>query len=204
MITPASRAANFTNEAGVGGRTRFLRNVGGLWLLQESMRAWADEGVEQDLAELLDDAAALPSGGPTVDVDDPTFIPPGDMPQRIRDAAGAGGEGRLGSPAAITACIVESLAAGYARTVAAAAQLAGRRVEHDPHRRRWSPERIALSTHGHPVRCTGRPPARWRRRRSATCASRRWRRARCPDDLDEVRRLVGRNLEVVSYTPGSV
>ena len=203
MITPASRAANFTNEAGVGGRTRFLRNVGGLWLLQESMRAWADEGVEHDLAELLDDAAALPSGGPTVDVDDPTFIPPGDMPQRIRDAAGAGGEGRLGSPAAITACIVESLAAGYARTVAAAAQLAGRRV---------STIHIVGGGAQNELLCrrtatlSGVPVAAGPVEATAlgnVCVQAMAAGA-LPDDLDEVRRLVGRNLDVVSYAPGSV
>ena len=53
VITAASREANFTNEAGVDGRTRFLRNVGGLWLLQESMRTWAADGDEHDLARLL-------------------------------------------------------------------------------------------------------------------------------------------------------
>ena len=203
VITPASRAANFTNEAGVGGRIRFLRNVGGLWLLQESMRAWADEGVEQDLAELLDDAAALPSGGPTVDVDDPTFIPPGDMPQRIRDAAGAGGEGRLESPAAITACIVESLAAGYARTVAAAAQLAGRRVstihivgggaQNELLCRRTATLSGVPVTAG-PVEATA----------LGNVCVQAMAAGALPDDLDEVRRLVGRNLEVVSYAPGSV
>ncbi len=79
-----ARAANFTNEGGVDGRTRFLRNVGGLWLLQESLRAWRRD----DLDDLLAEAAALPGGGPIIDVDDPVFIPPGDMPERIAAAAG--------------------------------------------------------------------------------------------------------------------
>jgi rhamnulokinase len=53
VITPASRTANFTNEGGVDGRTRFLRNVGGLWLLQESLRTWGDRGGPHDLDALL-------------------------------------------------------------------------------------------------------------------------------------------------------
>ena len=58
VITDASRAANFTNEGGVDGRVRFLRNVGGLWLLQECLRYWAAEGSETDLEVLLQNAAA--------------------------------------------------------------------------------------------------------------------------------------------------
>jgi rhamnulokinase len=129
IITPASQVAEFTNEAGVGGRTRFLRNVGGLWLLQESIRHWAEHDCEHTLEDLLRHAAALPPGGPVIDVDDAAFIPPGDMPERIRAAAAARGYRRPTSPAEITRCILDSLARGYARTLETAAQLAGRDVE---------------------------------------------------------------------------
>lgn len=121
VLTEAARVANFTNELGVGGRTRFLRNVGGLWLLQESMRSWR----RGDLDRLLAEAAALPAGGPRIDVDDEAFIPPDDMPQRIADAAGRPGM----SEAEVVRCIVDSLAAGYARTIHQAAALANRTVE---------------------------------------------------------------------------
>jgi len=120
VVTEAARAANFTNEAGVDGRTRFLRNVGGLWLLQECLREWGRD----DLQALLTEAAALPAGGPTVDVDDDRWIPPGGMPERIATAAG-----RPLDPAQTTRCIVDSLAAAYARTVHQAAELAGTQVE---------------------------------------------------------------------------
>ena len=202
VITLASRAANFTNEAGVGGRTRFLRNVGGLWLLQESMRAWALDGVEHDLAGLLDDAAALPSGGPTIDVDDPMFIPPGDMPQRIREAAGAAAEGRLDSHAAITACIIESLAAGYARTVAEASRLAGRTVATihivgGGAQNRLLCRRTAtlsgLPVAAGPVEATA----------LGNVCVQAMAAGALTDDLDAVRRVVGGNLDVVSYAPGS-
>jgi len=121
VLTPAARAANFTNEGGVDGRTRFLRNVGGLWLLQESMRAWGRD----DVAGLLAAAAELPDGGPVIDVDDPAFVPPGDMPGRIAAAAGM----REMDPVATARCIVESLAAAYGRTVQQAAALADSTVE---------------------------------------------------------------------------
>lgn len=121
ILTDEARAANFTNERGVDDRIRFLRNVGGLWLLQESMRAWS----RTDLAPLLDEAAAVPAGGPVVDVDDDRFIPPGGMPERIAAAAGRPSL----TPAETVRCIVDSLAAAYARTVRQAAELAGTGVD---------------------------------------------------------------------------
>jgi rhamnulokinase len=129
VVTPAALAANFTNEGGVDGRTRFLRNVGGLWLLQESMRAWAEEGRPQDLQHLLADAEVLPAGGPQIDVDDTGFIAAGDMPARITAAVRAAGSALPEGPAALTRCIHDSLAAAYARTLRDAAALSGRRIE---------------------------------------------------------------------------
>ena len=87
ILTEASRAANFTNEGGVDGRIRYLRNVMGLWLLQESLRTWELDGTPGELPTLLIAAAALPAGGPIVDPDDAGFLPPGDMPARIAERA---------------------------------------------------------------------------------------------------------------------
>ncbi len=77
ILTETSSSANFTNELGVDGRVRYLRNVMGLWLLQESLRTWAEQGTTYDLTKLLTDASALPAGGPMFDVDQPEFLPPG-------------------------------------------------------------------------------------------------------------------------------
>ena len=89
VLTEASRVANVTNELGVGGTVRYLRNVAGLWLLQESLRTWADQGRPQDLPTLLAAAEDVPALRTVLDVDDPAFTPPGDMPGRIADAARA-------------------------------------------------------------------------------------------------------------------
>ncbi len=124
VLTEASRTANFTNERGVDGTIRYLRNVGGLWLLSECQRAWAAEGYRPELEELLDAAAALPAGGPVINADDPFFIAPDNMPERIRAAVRATGAVLTDDPAAITRCILDSLAAGYARTIADAERLA--------------------------------------------------------------------------------
>jgi rhamnulokinase len=129
VLTPASRAANFTNEGGVDGRTRYLRNEGGLWLLQESLRTWAETGGPLDQDVLLAEAAALPPGGPTFDVDAPDLIAPGDMPARIQRAVAGAGQQPPDSPAAVVRSILDSLAVAYARTTAEAEVLAGQRVE---------------------------------------------------------------------------
>jgi rhamnulokinase len=115
-----ARAANFTNEAGVDGTVRFLRNVGGLWLLQECFRDWNVTG--QD--DLIAAAALLPPGGPVIDIDDPSFIAPGRMPDRIR-AATSPSLGR----AAIVRCILDSLAHAYVATIQQATRLSGATVD---------------------------------------------------------------------------
>lgn len=129
VLTEASRLANFTNERGVDHTIRYLRNVGGLWLLSECQRTWDSEGLALSLSQLLDDAARLPPGGPLIDADDPVFTPPGNMPERIRAAVRHAGADLPDQPAAIVRCILDSLAAGYARTIRDAERLAGCRVE---------------------------------------------------------------------------
>jgi rhamnulokinase len=84
VVTPEAMEANFTNEGGFGDTTRFLKNVMGLWLLQECRRTWAREGREYSYAELTRLAEGAPAVGPLVDPDHPTFLHPGDMPSRIR------------------------------------------------------------------------------------------------------------------------
>jgi rhamnulokinase len=128
VLDESSRLANFTNERGVDGTIRYLRNVGGLWLLSECQRTWAAEGHRQELTALLESAAALPAGGPQINADDPAFIAPDNMPERIRSAVRAGGAVLPDRPAAVVRCILDSLAAAYARTLARAEELSGKRT----------------------------------------------------------------------------
>jgi len=129
VLSNASRAANFTNERGVDGRIRFLRNVMGLWLLDESMRTWQRSGIPVDLQAVLAAAAEVPDGGPVIEPDDPGFLPPGDMPSRIVAACRAAGRTPPPDRAALVRCILDSLAAAYARAVDDAARLSGRPID---------------------------------------------------------------------------
>ncbi|KAF0965620.1 rhamnulokinase [Rhodococcus sp. T7] len=126
VLTEQARCAKFTNEGGVDGRTRFLRNVGGLWLLQESLRTWAEEGRTVELNAVLAEATSLLGGGPEIDVDDAEFIRPGQMPARIRAAAGLPSSA---GPAQVVRCILESLATAYRDTIADAVALTGSEVD---------------------------------------------------------------------------
>lgn len=125
VVTDESRAANFTNEIGVEGRVRFLRNVMGTWLLSETMRCYERDGLPADLAVLLEQAAALPAPPEVFDADDPRFLPPGDMPGRITAWYTERGLPAPDGPAAMVRAIVESLAAAFAAAVATAATLSG-------------------------------------------------------------------------------
>ena len=129
VLTEASRRANFTNELGTDGSVRFLRNVMGLWVLQECLRTWDEEGAPADLAELLAAAGAEPPLERVVDIDDPAFLPPGDMPARVRAALRRTGQAVPEGRAGLVRCVLDSLALAYRRAVRQAAELAGRDPE---------------------------------------------------------------------------
>jgi len=129
VLSEASRAANFTNEGGVDDRIRYLRNVMGLWLLQESIRTWDLDGSPEHLSTLLISAGELPPGGPVIDPNDPSFLAPGDMPTRIEEACRRSDQPAPASRPALVRCILDSLAAAFGRTVREAAQLSGQSVE---------------------------------------------------------------------------
>ena len=127
VISDDGRAAGFTNEVGVGGTIRYLRNVMGLWLLQESLRAWHLD--DAALPGLLAAAASAPAFGALVDPSDPSFVAPGDMPARIAAYCRRTGQEPPDGRAATVRCILESLAIGHRAAVRDAVRLSGKPVE---------------------------------------------------------------------------
>jgi len=125
VLTEASREAGFTNEAGVDGTVRYLRNVMGLWLLQESVRVWAGRGAAPDLPALLGEAAREPALRSVIDPDEAAFLPPGDMPARVADACRRTGQPVPGTRAGIVRCILDSLALAHRRAILGAQELSG-------------------------------------------------------------------------------
>ncbi|MCH2160384.1 MAG: rhamnulokinase [Phycisphaerales bacterium] len=122
----AAFTANFTNEGGVFGTVRFIRNVAGLWLLQESRRQWAESGSDYDWNDLQAMAEAEPPFRTVFDPDAAIFASPGDMPGRIVEEAARLGEPVPASHAQVVRAILDSLALRYATTIDQAGELSAR------------------------------------------------------------------------------
>jgi rhamnulokinase len=113
---PESARLNFTNEGGVGGKFCFLRNINGLWLLNQCIEAWQLDGEHRTAEQLVEAASSLPAPQALLNVDDPQFLAPGRMPERIAmqlESNGVSAKLFLSSPAAMTNLILHSLAARY-------------------------------------------------------------------------------------------
>jgi len=129
VISNRCREFNFTNEGGVGGTTRLLKNIAGLWLLQECQRVWALQGTELSWDEMLTQASAAPPLRSLVNPDRPEFVAPKDMPAAIRQACRAAGEPEPESVAAVIRCALESLAMRYRMVLNWTEQLTGGHIE---------------------------------------------------------------------------
>jgi rhamnulokinase len=126
IITPRTLERNFTNEGGVAGTTRLLKNIAGLWLLQSCRRGWSRDGRNYDYAELMDaagdDRHAFLS---LFDPDDPAFLHPPDMASAITDYCRRTGQPEPGGPASLTRAILESLAFKYRVVIGMLEELTG-------------------------------------------------------------------------------
>ncbi len=128
VMTPEALAANYTNEGGVFGTTRFLKNVMGLWLLQECQRRWARDGHVTDYETLLADVDAVPPFAALIDPDDARFLAPQDMPAAINAYLSEHEQAPLAAPAAFARCIMESLALRYCEVFQQIGRLTGTAV----------------------------------------------------------------------------
>lgn len=131
IMTSAARALNFTNEGGVSGTTRFLKNIAGMWLLQACMRSWSDAGQTtryEDLLAAADDRnLAFRS---LFDPDHSTFFNPKDMPAAIAAFCRETGQSVPATAAAFTRAVLESLAFKYRSVMQSLEELTGTRFSH--------------------------------------------------------------------------
>ena len=169
VLTEESRLANFTNEAGVDGTVRYLRNVTGLWLLQECLRTWGVSAESAagptgparpgagplDLGSLLAAAAREKPLQFVFDADDPVFLPPGDMPARICSWLSARDLPAPGTPAQLVRCILDSLALAYRRALLDAQSLSGQHADVVHIVGGGVPQRPALPAHRRRDRAAG-------------------------------------------------
>jgi len=128
VITAAGRQADFTNEVGIDGTIRFLRNVTGFWLLQECVREWEAQGRRVDLDELTRAAGHVPGRRALIDVQDPGFAAPGAMTARIIRACLRTSGVTLSAEAEILRCILDSMAVAIRHAVRDAVRVTARAV----------------------------------------------------------------------------
>ncbi len=128
VLSEGARLAGFTNETGVGDRFLFHANIMGLWLVQECRRTWARGGLSLGYAELMARAAAVPSPGVVIDVGDPAFLHPDDMPAAIGRQLACAGQPSVADPPAVVRAVLEGLALTYRLALEQAERLTGLRV----------------------------------------------------------------------------
>jgi rhamnulokinase len=129
VINDASRTLGFTNETGYGHSIRLLKNIIGLWLIQESRRYWAKAGHKLDFAELGTMALASAPFVSLINPDDPRFISPGDMPEKVAAFCRETGQPAPADIGACVRCIYESLALFYRVTLRKLERITGNKIE---------------------------------------------------------------------------
>ena len=128
LINEESRAHNFTNESGYGGTTRFLKNIVGLWLLQESRRVWAKQGIELDYASLTAEANAAEPFRSLINPNAARFAKSADMPALIAAYCRETGQPPPETRSQVARCILESLALSYRSALEEIEGLTGRSI----------------------------------------------------------------------------
>ncbi|MDR1928015.1 MAG: rhamnulokinase [Oscillospiraceae bacterium] len=117
IVNGQTRRLNITNEGGYAGKIGFLKNITGLWLIQESRRHWNRRGAGYSYADLERLALAAPQNRAFIDPDDPSFVPPGDLPARVQEFCRRTGQPVPEGAGEIIRCIYESLAKKYGETL---------------------------------------------------------------------------------------
>ena len=129
ILTPDALESHFTNERGVEDTFRFLCNIMGTWLLQETRRTWAEQGKDISFAEMEAMAAPLDSQAFRIDPDDAVFFPPGDMPERVRRYCAEHGQGEIPNDAALVRCIYDSLADCFKKRIDQLETITGKKFD---------------------------------------------------------------------------
>jgi rhamnulokinase len=125
VISELAQQLNFTNEGGVGGTYRLLKNIMGLWILQETKREWERGGTTLSYPQLIGLAEQAPAFAAWIDPDDARFLAPGDMTPRIRDYCRETGQRAPEQPGEVVRCILESLALKYRYVLELTERLSG-------------------------------------------------------------------------------
>jgi rhamnulokinase len=199
LITDETFAANLTNEGGLGGTFRLLRNVDGLWLLHECREAWKADGHAWEFHELVRMAEDSPPLRSFVEPNDPRFLAPGDLPDRIRAFCAETSQPVPDDAGAVARCVLESLALKHRQTVQLLARATGA-VPPEVHivgggalnapLCQWTADATALPVLAGPVEATGVGNLAAQAMALGELAS-----------LEEARQVIGASFEPTVYEP---
>ena len=129
IVTEEARCLNFTNEGGVGGTVRLLKNICGLWLLERCRKDWQSEGMSVEYQALLSQAGAESRLRHLVNPDDSSFVLPQHMPQAIAAFCAKSGQSKPVGPGQLTRTILESLALKYRQVLESLESLVGTKFQ---------------------------------------------------------------------------
>ena len=129
LITDQTRELNFTNEIGYGHSVRLLKNIVGLWIVQECKRYWADREQDLDYDVITHLAASAAPFESFINPADPRFLSPGDMPVKVASFCRETGQPVPKKPGQVVRCVLESLALSYRRTLKQIERLTGRKID---------------------------------------------------------------------------
>ncbi len=199
IIDEQSLRYNFTNEGGVYGTFRFLKNIMGLWLVQECRRTWKRAGKQYSYADLADLAAAAKPFLAIVDPDDPSFLAPGDMPARITAYCKKTGQTPPAGPGETIRTCLESLAMTYRQTLARVEACTGRRADiihvvgggtQNRHLCQWTADATGRTVVAGPIEATAAGNVAVQAVATGVLA-----------DLEAARELIGRSFDTAVYQP---
>ena len=199
VITEESCAMNFTNEGGVDGTVRFLKNITGMWLLEQCRAVWSRQGREYSYEEIvrMTEGAALSPG--VIDPDAAEFAAPTDMPQAIRTWCAAHGVPSPADDAALMRLIFDSLAAKYAEVLGKLRRLAPFEIEclhvigggaQNDLLNRMTADAVGIPVVAGPAEATALGNIMVQARAAGVVSS-----------LAEMRRYIGRSIETKTYQP---
>ena len=129
IVTEEAAAAGYTNEIGYGGKVRFLRNIVGLWIIQECKRSWEKEGINLSFAEIAEGAEKCEAGRCYIDPDDEEFFVPHHMPQKVTEYCRRTGQYVPQTVFEIARCVYDSLAESYKKHLSTLEKLTGKKIE---------------------------------------------------------------------------
>jgi len=199
LASDETRRLNFTNEGGVNGTIRFLKNIIGLWIVQECRRAWQKGGEEVSYADLMVEAEAAGPARTILDVDDRRLLAPDDMPDTLRAMAKETGQPVPETRGEMVRCALESLAAHYGKTLREMDAVLGRRTDRlyvlgggsrNTLLCRLTADACGIPVHAGPVEATVAGNALVQAFGAGAIRS-----------LEEARAVVARSFEVVTYAP---